>query len=602
VTVAAAFTLSECLAVTAVSGDPAPSPRRLQPRARRLAPATLLLIAGLLPATVVYGLHWRRGHYLDDAWYDALSRRELVEAVGTQRTRPLGNLLTGFTYMLGEPAGRLLAAILLGVVAALAGLLVRRTCGGAVAAVVTSLLIVYPALDFESALFWYAAILYPAGAAFGLAAGHCFLSTLRAPDRRSALTNGIACAALFAGGVACTEVAVNFLLLVPGLYLVERFGRGMRDRRATMRLLVTGGAAVAAVGALSAFLFLPENDFTSSRGHLILNPLEGIGRVLTVWLPQLHDLAYSGTRLSIHAVALELGVADLRRPIVLIVFVAAIIVGGLAVAALVRGRAAPERPLARRCAIILGGTGITIFVVASVFPAAFLSRQGPVTRLLFASWVGLALTAGAVVAALEATRRSRRLGIVAAGTMAIVLVLALTLNGYADLYRRRDARNDAQLAAWVAALEAADPVPGDIRAVSFYGQDQLLDEPSVIDNTFAGITELPWVMSIMIGEHRGGNAVGAPGGHPVVPVCLERTDDPAVLRVTTSFLDERTAVAALLPAEVHDDRLVFIDEIRFGSTVVRFPLVERLPEERFERMQLRTPGDRLCRAFGRTVE
>ena len=177
----------------------------------------------------MYGLNWRHGHFLDDAWYDALSRRELLEVIGIQRTRPLGNLLVGVTYMIGEPAGRLLSAVILGAVAALAGLLVWRTCRSRIGAVVAALLVVYPALDFESALFWYAAVLYPAGAAFGLAAGHCFLSALRAPDRRSAVINGVASAALFAGGLACTEVAINFLVLVPGLYLVEHVGRGSRD-------------------------------------------------------------------------------------------------------------------------------------------------------------------------------------------------------------------------------------------------------------------------------------------------------------------------------------------------------------------------------------
>jgi len=341
--------------VTATIGDPAPTASPEQRARRRPAPATLLLIAGLLPAAVIYGLHWRRGHYLDDARYDAMSRRELLQEIGTQRTRPLGNLMTGVTYMLGEPAGRLLAAVILAAVAVLTGWLVRRTCGGTVGPIVAALLVVYPALDFESAFFWYAAILYPGGAMFGLAAGHCFLSTLRAPDGRSAWRWGIACVVLFAAALACAEVAVNFLLLVPGLYLVERVGRGVRDRRMTTRLFATGGAAVAAVGALSAFLFLPENAFTSSRGHFIVNPFEGIGRILTAWLPQLHDLAYGGTRFSIHAIALELGVDDLRHPIVLIVFVAAIVVGALAVSGLLRHRPSPGPLHATRSALVLAG-------------------------------------------------------------------------------------------------------------------------------------------------------------------------------------------------------------------------------------------------------
>ena len=109
-------------------------------------------------------------------------------------------------------------------------------------------------------------------------------------------------------------------------------------------------------------------------------------------------------------------------------------------------------------------------------------------------------------------------------------------------------------------------------------------------------------MSIKLGEFRGNNPVGTPGGHPTVPVCLERTTDPDVLRVTTNFIDELTPTASLLPAELYDDRLVVVDEIQFGSTVVRFPLAERVPPERFERVQLRTDGDRLCRSFGQTVD
>ncbi len=578
------------------------TPAQQTPPGRRPTPATLLLIAGLLPAVVVYGLNWRRGHFLDDAWYDALSRRELLEVIGIQRTRPLGNLLVGVTYMIGEPAGRLLSAVILGAVAALAGLLVWRTCRSRIGAVVAALLVVYPALDFESALFWYAAVLYPAGAAFGLAAGHCFLSALRAPDRRSAVINGVASAALFAGGLACTEVAINFLVLVPGLYLVERVGRGSRDPRLRGRLLAAGGGSIAAVGALSAFLYLPDNEYTSGRGELILNPLEAADRVFSVWLPQLQDLVFSRTRLDIHAEALALGVDDLRRPLVLAVFVAAVALGGLAIASLRRDRPAPAMPAARRCAAVLGATGAALVVLAAIFPAALLSRQAPVTRLLFSSWVGLALLGGAVVAAIEASGRRRWLAVAATATMAVVLLLALTLNGYGELFRRRDVRNDAQVANWATVLEAAEPLPGDVRAVTFFGRDQLLDEPGAVDNTFAGITELPWVMSIKLGEFRGNNAVGAPGGHPSVPVCLELTADPDVLRVTTYFIDELTPTASLLPAELYDDRLVVVDEIQFGSTVVRFPLAQRVPPERFERVKLRTDGDRLCRSFGQTVD
>ncbi|MGH9269989.1 MAG: hypothetical protein ACRDZ2_01815 [Ilumatobacteraceae bacterium] len=586
--------------MTAVIDDHSATAGR-QTRRRGPNPATLLLLAGLLPAAVVYGLNWRRGHYLDDAWYDALSRRELLEVIGIQRTRPLGNLLVGVSYMIGEPAGRLLSAVILGAVAALAGSLVWRTCRSRVGAVVAALLVVYPALDFESALFWYAAVLYPAGAAFGLAAGHCFLSALRAPDRRSAVINGVASAALFAGGLACTEVAINFLVLVPGLYLVERVGKGVVDRRLTVRLLAAGGGSVAAVGALSAFLYLPENEYTSGRGEFILNPLDAARRVVSVWLPQLQDLAFSRNRMDIHAEALALGVDDLGRPLVLAVGLATVILGGLAIAAVLHGDGASASPSARRCAAVLGATGVVLFLVAAVFPAALLSQQGPVTRLLFSSWVGLALVGGAVGAAIEAVGRRRWLAIAATATMAVVVLLALTLNGYGELYRRRDVRNDAQVANWAALLEAAEPLPGDVRAVTFFGRDQLLDEPSALDNTFAGITELPWVMSIKLGEFRGNNAIGAPGGHPIVPVCLELTDDPDVLRVTTYFIDEASSTSSILAAELYDDRLAVVDEIQFGSTMVRFPLAERVPDERFERIQLRTDGDRLCRSFGETV-
>jgi hypothetical protein len=570
---------------------------------RRITPASLLLVAGLLPAVVVYGVNWRRGHYLDDARYDALSPRELFEIVGVQRTRPLGNILTGATYVIGEPAGRIVSALVLGAAAALAGLLVWRTCRAQLGSVVAALLIVYPALDFESALFWYAAILYPAGAAFGLAGAHCFLSMLRAPDRRSALVNGIACAALFAGGVACTEVAINFLVLVPGLYLVERFGRRVRDHRATRRSLATGGVTVAAVGALGAFLFLPDNEFTSSRGELILNPLDATRRVFDVWLPQLQDLAYSRTRLRIHAEAFDLGAQDLSRPIALVVFGAAIVLGALAIAATARLQPAPGASEDRRSALVLAATAVVLFMTASVIPAALLSEQSPVTRLLFASWIGLALLVGSGVALVERWPRPHRMALasVAVATMAAVLVLAVTLNGYGELFRRRDARDEAQVAAWAAVLATADPVPGDVRGVNFYGSDQLLDEPSPLDNTFVGITELPWVMSLKLGEYRGGNAVGVPGGHPSVPVCMELTADPEVLHVTSNFIDEYTPISSILPAEMYEDQLVIIDEIRFGSRVIRFPLAERVPPERYEHVQLETDGDRFCRAFGQTV-
>ena len=180
----------------------------------------------------------------------------------------------------------------------------------------------------------------------------------------------------------------------------------------TARLLATGGAAVAAVGALSAFLFLPENEFTSGRGHFIVNPLEGIGRVATVWLPQLQDLAASGTRFSIHTVAFDLGIDDLRRPVVLIVFGATVVVGTLAVGGILRHRQRPEHAPVGRSALLLGATGLALFAVAAVFPAAFLTEQSPVTRLLFASWVGLALAGGCLVSALGSgwTAPPRRTG------------------------------------------------------------------------------------------------------------------------------------------------------------------------------------------------
>ncbi len=575
----------------------AEAPRR---RRRALRPETALLVAGLLPALVVYGVHWQRGYYLDDPFMDALSLQELIDSIGLMRARPLGTVLAGITYLIGEPAGRILSAVVLGVNAFLAASLVRRACGGRSAPVVAALLVVYPLLDWESALYWYAAIQYPAGAAFGLGAGHLFLTTLRAADRGAAFRSGAACVALYAAGLACTEVAVNFVLLVPGLAAVEALRRKRLDRQAVRRAVAVVAGTTAALGALGAFIYLPETGFTSARGEFLLNPIDAANRVVDFWLPSLRTAAFGAERLEAHRDALSLGIGNLASPVVLAVFAAALVVAVLALRSVVLTPLDGRRPDDRRAALGLFVVGIALFAVSSWFPAALLSGQGPVTRLLFTPWVALVLVVGAGVAGLEATGAGRSVRAAVAVAMATVLTLALTLDGYGDLFRMRHVRNEEQVAVWLRLLDQARPLPAMPRIVSIYASDRLLGRPSPADNTLAGITETPWALSRVIYE-RTGSWVFSIGGHPFVPVCIERTDDPTHVRVTSLFNDETVAADEVLVAEVHGAQLKVVDGVAFGSTSVEFPLGTRVSHREYEHLRLHTAGDKICRVYGASL-
>ncbi|MBW3556186.1 MAG: hypothetical protein KY454_04505 [Actinobacteria bacterium] len=566
----------------------------------RSRPELLLLVAGLLPAVVVYGLHWRRGYFLDDPLMDAFSLRELVGSVTTMRARPLGTLLVAVSYLIGEPAGRAISAVALGASSVLAGLLVRRTCGGRYGAVVAALLVIYPILDWESALYWYAAIQYPAGAAFGLAGAHAFLNTLRAPDRRSAFVAGCGSVALYAGALACTEVGVNFLLLVPGLFAVEMVRRGQVDRQAGLRLAGVTAGAVAVLGVMGAVIYLPNSGFTRTRGEFIVNPIDAGQRIIQVWIPALRELAFSPTRGRIHLQALKLGAENLGQPVVLLVFLSALAAGAVAVRLAMKVPPDRPRPGEWRSHGLFGLVSFGLFLFALCFPAGFLSGQGPVSRLLFAPWTALALAVGAGVSLLESTGRTRAMRRAVALAAAAVFPLALTLDGYGELFRLRDARNDQQLTGWLRILDAAEPLPPDLRIASFYASDQLLDGPSAVDHTIAGLTETPWALSRMVFELRR-YSVFAIGGHPVAPVCVELTADPTRLRVTSSFNDEVVSPDALLAVEVHGPRLVLIRELVFGSTAVGLPLADRVMQTGEEGVRLQSQGNRICRWFGQPV-
>ena len=584
-----------------VVDDHSASPLTDTPRSRRVQrPELLVLVAGLLPTVVVYGYHWRRGYFLDDPFMDALSWRELLESARAMRARPLGTFLVGITYLIGEPAGRALAAIALAANAVLAALLVRRTCGGRYAPVVAALLVVYPLLDWESALYWYAAIQYPAGAAFGLGAGHLFLSTLRATSRRSAMLNGAGGVTLLAAALACTEVAVNYVLLLPGLAAVEAL-RGKRvDRKTTARLAGVLAAAAVTLSVLAAVIYLPENEFTRARGEFLLNPVEAASRIVNVWIPSLRAVAFSVERARVHGEALSLGLEDLRAPFTLAVFSAAVAIGAFAVRSVVKTRADGMRVDDRRAAFALLAVGIALFVMSAWFPAALLTGQGPVTRLLFTPWIALVLVVGAGVAALEAGSAVRSARVAVLLVMLAVVPLALTLDGYGELFRIRDARNREQLSTWLAVLRRAEPLPPDLRIATLYGSDRLLEGDSPVDNTLAGLTETPWALSRMIYQRRRMPVV-AIGGHPFVPVCIERTGDPGRVHVTSMFNDENVAVDALLLAELRDGQLLVIDEIVFGSSAVQFPLGARATRAGHQRLRLRVDGEKICRMYGQSL-
>jgi hypothetical protein len=301
-----------------------------------VTPEWWVLLAGLVPAVAVYGLHWRRGYFLDDPFMDALSFSELLDTGRAVGARPLGTALVGVSYLIGEPAGRVLSAVALLATALLAGLLVRRTCGGRYGPVVAALLIVYPLLDWESALYWYAAIQYPAGAAFGLAGGHEFLSTIRARTRRSVVVHSTACAVLYGGSLACIEVGVNFLLLIPGLLLVEMVRTRSPTRPLFVRAFAAGGAAVAFVGIIGAAIYGRESEFTSARGEFLLNPADIANRLLDVWLPGLRDVAVGGRRREIHATAFELGLGNLSSGSVAVIAVMTVLACAWAIWRVVR--------------------------------------------------------------------------------------------------------------------------------------------------------------------------------------------------------------------------------------------------------------------------
>jgi hypothetical protein len=553
---------------------------------------------------VVYGVHWRRGYYLDDPFMDALSLQELVDSVGLMRARPLGTVLAGITYLIGEPAGRLLSAVVLALTAFLAASLVRRSCGGRYAPVVAALFVVYPLLDWESALYWYAAIQYPAGAAFGLGAGHLFLTALRADTRGLAIRSGVGCVVAYAAALACTEVGVNFLLLVPGLAAVEALrGKGL-DRRARVRTVAVLAGAVAAVGALAAFIYLPETGFTSARGQFLLNPIDAASRIVNFWIPSLRASAFSAERLGAHRQALSLGIGNLASPVVLAVFAAALVAAILALRSMVRTPLDGRRPDDRRGALGLLVLGIALFAVSAWFPAGLLTGQGPVTRLLFTPWIALVLVVSAGVAALEASDAGRTVRAAVVVALASVLALALTVDGYGDLFRMRHVRNEEQVAAWLGLLDQARPLPPTPRIVSIYASDRLVSRRSGADDpltegTLAGITETPWALSRVIYE-RTGSWVFAIGGHPFVPVCIERTGDPTRFRVTSLFNDETVAADEVLVAEVHGARLKVVDGVAFRSTSVEFPLAGRVTGPDYEHLRLRAEGDKICRVHGRS--
>jgi hypothetical protein len=116
----------------------------------------------------------------------------------------------------------------------------------------------------------------------------------------------------------------------------------------------------------------------------------------------------------------------------------------------------------------------------------------------------------------------------------------------------------------------------------------------------AGLTETPWALSRMIYEQTG-TWVFSVGGHPFVPVCIERAGGPASVRVTSLFNDETVAADSVLAAEVHGPRLAVVDAVVFGSTVVEFPLAARVAEAGYEHLRLHAEGDKVCRVYGVSV-
>jgi hypothetical protein len=228
-----------------------------------------------------------------------------------------------------------------------------------------------------------------------------------------------------------------------------------------------------------------------------------------------------------------------------------------------------------------------------------LTGQGVVTRLLFAPWTGLCLSAGAVIAWLEAGN-ARVVKAVVSGVLVATWLLALTLDGYGELFRLRDARNDAQVAAWLTLLDAPPALPTTVYAVSLYGSDRLFSEPSPVDESLAGITETPWALHRVILQESG-RSVYAVGGHPFVPVCIERTADPEQLRITSMFNDVRAPVSSVLAVEVRDDVLAVVDSLTFGATTIELPLAASVGAAASERLSLTAAGPRICHAYGHTV-
>ncbi len=213
--------------------DPQPSPPALRRAARRMArwSGLLALLGCLLLGTMAV---WQRGSLSDDYYHRSLAieaatgqRLPLWRAGWTDRapTRPLTWMAaTAYSALLSahEFAARGGAALLLGLNALLAGLLVARLLRGRpaqarVAGLVSAWLGVAPVAAHEAVL-WASGVGYLLGTALALGSLHACLSALRAP-RTHVWRWVLLAAALFGLALLSVEQVALLAALVPFMAL-----------------------------------------------------------------------------------------------------------------------------------------------------------------------------------------------------------------------------------------------------------------------------------------------------------------------------------------------------------------------------------------------
>ncbi len=584
--------------------DPQPSPPALHGATRRIArwSGLLALLGCLLLGTMAV---WQRGSLSDDYYHRSLAieaatgqRLPLWRAGWTDRapTRPLTWMAaTAYSALLSahEFAARGGAALLLGLNALLAGLLVARLLRGRpaqarVAGLVSAWLGVAPVAAHEAVL-WASGVGYLLGTALALGSLHACLSALRAP-RTHVWRWVLLAAALFGLALLSVEQVALLAALVPFMALAcaRDQGRLRRLWGATVRsaellalptgislavyhFLYRGSPAIAGRGGLDLRL-----------GGILARSVEYARRLS--WLTV--DPRFGGR---VAGEAFDLGLHTLRTS-PLAAALAVVTVGFLVLAVWAAGRAdsgredEPPGEQARGWKAGPGdgeahpgdggarpgwclAMGITWAILPVFVPGVFVGGQQLEVRMLYWPLIGLAVTAGLLAGTVARAGASRGvtdgLGALTPGPSpasrergarssargegarsfargegsrlalavsgCLMVASSVAMLGLARTYAARGAVDQREVAAFRQSVPADLLTPG-VTLVPVDGSAPLLPGYPTLSGLLPGVFESTWATESAIAEATGRRGLAAVTAHHWSTLTIA-VQDAATLRV-----------------------------------------------------------------------